>query len=162
MIRRPIFISNNLSYFFQKAFVLAVLLIFTGPAYSSIHLPTNEFAVNKFNVSSMTIQSQIYFVNGCFYRVRATLTFEWDGIPGHAPTSASVTNVQLLQECPSGITTYNARIGVFNYDNAENSTTDLSFEPLNDTDLDLALSHVDIINDIKTEIETKIIDVVGN
>ncbi|MBC7933967.1 MAG: hypothetical protein H7Y86_01225 [Rhizobacter sp.] len=111
---------------------------------------------------SLPIQSQIFFINGCFYRVRAVLTFEWDGIPGHAPTSASITNVQLIQECTSTQTTFYTRTSEFVYNNASRETSVLTFESLENSTLDAALSNTDLINDLKANITDSINSVTDN
>ncbi len=112
---------------------------------------------------SLHIQSQVFFINGCFYRVRATLTFEWDGIPGHPATSASITNVQLIQDCPSSSTqSYYTRTSSFSYDTGSRATSSLSFETLENSILDAALTNNDLINDIKNQIDDSIDSVTDN
>ncbi|MEJ7626088.1 MAG: hypothetical protein WKF35_04425 [Ferruginibacter sp.] len=116
----------------------------------------------KYLVYNVPIQSQIFYINGCYYRVRATLTFEWDGVPGHPPSSASLNNIQLLQECPPTNQTYSARISTFVYNTTLEQTTSLTFESSLDTAIDNALNDPGLNGDLKNIIDDTISGTVGN
>lgn len=95
---------------------------------SSIIKDYSSIVNQRYNVSrimfpvTVNVQSQVFYIGGCWYQFTGVLKFDWDGIPNHAPTNVTFTNMVLTQSCPSTNGQHYARVTVDSYTGDRNGT----------------------------------------
>lgn len=82
-------VPSILKHFGLLLFVSAIFA-FAPSKSRCFELPSTSQQSCRLLAYSINIQSQIFSINGCFYRVRGTLTFDWDGVSGHSPTNVTL------------------------------------------------------------------------
>lgn len=112
----------------------------------------------RFLTYSIGVSSNIFTINGCQYRYSVTVTFDWDGISGHAPTNVSTSNGVLTQDCGPRNFIYYARIS----DNTSLTSPggSYTFDATRSTDADYALATAAFNADIKNAVNAAINSVV--